>query len=364
MGAYGFTALKIADLLCEAGISFSIAGRNREEMARLKDHYSIIKDSFVVDISDEDATRMLISKADVIINCIGPYNLYGGNVLKFCVEEGKCCIDISGEQNYVRRSFEQYGELAMETGACIIHSLAFESALADLIASSRLNRKDNWEEISSIYYFEKSTPSPGTRLTMQVSKFFPCFCVQDSILKEAGIGSFKRNVENVRQPEMDVIVFMPYPEVYFFYKQYRPKHAATYLLSGKIDASIIMAGTDIKQTLESVLEREARRKKRVPDKEECSRHYFELILYALNAGGEEIAIRISGHNMYMITASLVFTFLYRMLNEDYFPVGIHTPSEVFPEPEKVIELISNTNSLVIDWNVDFKIQKEDPGYTF
>ena len=60
LGAYGFTALKIARLLNKHKIEFIAAGRNHSKLEALQKEFPIVKEIFQVDIeSDDDLDKML-----------------------------------------------------------------------------------------------------------------------------------------------------------------------------------------------------------------------------------------------------------------------------------------------------------------
>lgn len=51
----------------------------------------------VSDCGDEDSLNTMARRGRVVINCCGPYKLYGEPVVKACVQNGAHHVDVSGE---------------------------------------------------------------------------------------------------------------------------------------------------------------------------------------------------------------------------------------------------------------------------
>ena len=60
--------------------------------------------------------------------------------------------------------------------------------------------------------------------------------------------------------------------------------------------------------------------------------------------------------MYEITASILTTFLVKMLDDNLFPPGIHAPSELGIDPESVLNEILDKNSIDLTKNFTFHIK--------
>lgn len=51
----------------------------------------------IADINDEESLKKMTEQARCIVNCCGPYRLYGEQVIKACVATGTHHVDVSGE---------------------------------------------------------------------------------------------------------------------------------------------------------------------------------------------------------------------------------------------------------------------------
>jgi short subunit dehydrogenase-like uncharacterized protein len=357
LGAYGYTARLIAKGLASENIHFSIAGKNREKLVELQNKYPQIISFHEVDIDFDEQLDTLIPGFDLLINCIGPYNLYGQKVLEKCIQEGICYLDICGEQYFVQQSMMKYHQKAIDSGASIFHAIAFESALVDLLAKVKLPQNTKWKEISSVYYFEKSRPSPGTRLSIQTSPYFPTYCLNNNSLKETGISAYSKKVYYPDKPDMDTILFAPYPEILFFQRTYAPQCSASYVLTSRANANYAIQDKGVRPLLQNILEQNKRRLKTGPEDTERQNQFFEIVLFAEENNGKKYSLALTGYDMYGITASIVIIYCKELLNHGIIPKGILCPSDI-GLAKKVFEEIISINQIKISENLTFRILDE------
>ncbi|SOV20747.1 conserved protein, unknown function [Plasmodium sp. DRC-Itaito] len=68
----------------------------------------------------------------VVISTIGPYILYGYNIIKACVEGNCHYVDVCGEHNFILNIYKEFNNIAIEKKLKIIHSASFISAISDI----------------------------------------------------------------------------------------------------------------------------------------------------------------------------------------------------------------------------------------
>jgi short subunit dehydrogenase-like uncharacterized protein len=347
LGAYGYTAALIVAKLSDASVQFSIAGRNLEKLVNLKSNYNLVNQIFRISPESFGELESIVPDFDVIINCIGPFNIYGIRVLEQCIKAGKCYIDICGEQYFIRNSFANLDEEAVKNGASVFHSVSFESALTDLLARSCLPSDEVWKDISATYFFDKSRPSSGTRLSMLVSQHFPVYLVENHLLKESMISSFSKRVSYPNRPEMDAVLYAPYPDILFFDRLFSPQNSCTYILTNQKIARFAVTNNHQRQELGQIIELSKKRVNNGPNPEERKKQYFEIILYAKNLDGKKFCFSLTGNDMYGLTASIVTLFLEHLMGADSIPAGIHCPSEINGS-EMLFKKILTKNKLRIE----------------
>jgi short subunit dehydrogenase-like uncharacterized protein len=137
-GASGFTGRLVAEFYLKTyglggELKWAMAGRNE---AKLKSVRSELGDDsipiFVADSHDKKSLAELVAKTKVICTTVGPYALYGNELVAACVEAGTDYCDLAGETQWIRRMIDQHHEAAQKSGARIVHCCGFDSIPSDM----------------------------------------------------------------------------------------------------------------------------------------------------------------------------------------------------------------------------------------
>ena len=139
-GATGFTGKLVAEyLLRRYGVGrdlrWAIAGRDETKLEELRE--SLGEDAadlpmFTADSFDAASLAELARKTRVVLTTVGPYALYGSDLVAACVEAGTDYCDLAGEVQWIRRMIDTHHERARETGAGIVHCCGFDSIPMDI----------------------------------------------------------------------------------------------------------------------------------------------------------------------------------------------------------------------------------------
>lgn len=86
----------------------------------------------VVDALDADAVAQVVKKIRVLLTTVGPFTLYGSELLAACAREGTHYVDSTGEGPWVRRMIDQHHEEARASGARIMSCCGFDSIPSDI----------------------------------------------------------------------------------------------------------------------------------------------------------------------------------------------------------------------------------------
>lgn len=132
-----FTVYEGVKLL--ANMSWGIAGRNKSkleavlvEMGRKSgtdlSHIPIV----LADVDDQQSLVRMAQQCKIVVNCCGPYRLFGEQVIKACLEAGTHHVDVSGEQQFLEGMQLKYHEAAKEKGVYMISACGFDSIPADM----------------------------------------------------------------------------------------------------------------------------------------------------------------------------------------------------------------------------------------
>ena len=139
-GATGFTGqLVAAYLLREYGVNrdvrWAIAGRNAAKLERVRadlgEDASALQ-ILVADSHDKDALSALAPKTRVVLSTVGPYALYGSDLVEACVDAGTDYCDLAGEVQWIRKMIDTHSARAAKTGARIVHCCGFDSIPSDI----------------------------------------------------------------------------------------------------------------------------------------------------------------------------------------------------------------------------------------
>ena len=138
-GATGFTGRLVAEYLNEQygngdAINWAMAGRSGQKLKAVRDEMGLPAETPLVTANSDDfySLRSLARRARVVITTVGPYQLYGEELVKACIDAGTDYVDLCGEPLWMREMIEKYELDAMKTGARIVFSCGFDSIPSDL----------------------------------------------------------------------------------------------------------------------------------------------------------------------------------------------------------------------------------------
>ncbi|ETN67050.1 saccharopine dehydrogenase domain-containing protein [Anopheles darlingi] len=140
-GASGFTGkytvLESIKLL--GNMRWGIAGRSQNKLEEvLKEVGDKAKTDLsnvpivLADVNNQDSLINMARDCRVIVNCCGPYRLFGEPVLKACLEARTHHVDVSGEPQFLEGMQLKYHEAAKEKGIYMISACGFDSIPADM----------------------------------------------------------------------------------------------------------------------------------------------------------------------------------------------------------------------------------------
>lgn len=135
-GATGFTgritAAYIAKHAEREGLTWAIAGRSEAALIELRESLVGVKpDVVVADIRDKDSLRAMTASTKVLMNAVGPFAMYGPDVVAACLESGTHYLDITGEPEFLNLCFVRHHQAAMDKGIAIVNACGFDSIPAD-----------------------------------------------------------------------------------------------------------------------------------------------------------------------------------------------------------------------------------------
>ena len=133
-GATGFTGKLVAEYLAahykgDAGLKWAMAGRSKDKLAAVRDEIGAPKDLplIVADASDPASLKAMVEQTRSVITTVGPYMLYGNELLAACVAAGVDYFDLCGEPTWMRKKIEEHEAAAKKSGSRIVFSCGYDS---------------------------------------------------------------------------------------------------------------------------------------------------------------------------------------------------------------------------------------------
>jgi len=138
LGSTGFTGRLVAEYLLKqyglgGDLRWAMAGRNE---GKLKSVRTLLGNEdvplVVCDSSKPEDVANLAKMTKVVCTTVGPYALYGSELVAACVEHGTHYCDLVGEVQWMRRMIDQHHETAKANGVKIVHTCGFDSIPSDM----------------------------------------------------------------------------------------------------------------------------------------------------------------------------------------------------------------------------------------
>src|SRR5882724_7392973 len=133
-GATGFTGQLVAEYLAtqyrdDKQLKWAMAGRSLDKLTSIRDTIGASADTalIVADAGDVDSMKAMIAQTKSVISTVGPYQLYGSELIAACAASGTDYIDLCGEPVWMRQMIDAHQAAAERSGARIVFSCGFDS---------------------------------------------------------------------------------------------------------------------------------------------------------------------------------------------------------------------------------------------
>lgn len=133
-GATGYTGRLVAEYLAKrygvgGEIKWAMAGRSADKLAEVREAIGAPKDTPLVtaDAADPASLRAMAARTKAVITTVGPYQLYGSDLVAACAETGTDYLDLCGEPAWMRKMIDAHEAAAKKSGARILFSCGFDS---------------------------------------------------------------------------------------------------------------------------------------------------------------------------------------------------------------------------------------------
>ena len=137
-GATGFTGQLVAEYLAahyrDGSLKWAMAGRSKDKLTSVRDAIGAPADTplIVADASDAMSLKAMLAQTKSVISTVGPYQLYGNELIVACVDSGTDYFDLCGEPVWMRQMIDKHEAAAKASGARIVFSCGFDSVPFEL----------------------------------------------------------------------------------------------------------------------------------------------------------------------------------------------------------------------------------------
>src|SRR5947209_8329911 len=138
-GATGFTGQLVAEYLEQnyggkGDPKWAMAGRNLEKLASVRDAIGEPAETPLIqaDASDPASLKAMVGQTQSVLTTVGPYQLYGTELVAACAASGTDYLDLCGEPVWMRQMIDKNEAAANASGARIVFSCGFDSVPFEL----------------------------------------------------------------------------------------------------------------------------------------------------------------------------------------------------------------------------------------
>jgi len=138
-GATGFTGQLVVEYMLkqygnDKNISWAMAGRSHDKLTAIRDELGVPEEIplLTVDSNKRESIASMVGQTKCVLTTVGPYQLYGGDVVAECVSQGTDYVDLCGEPGWMHEMINEHADEAKQTGARIVFSCGFDSIPFDL----------------------------------------------------------------------------------------------------------------------------------------------------------------------------------------------------------------------------------------
>src|SRR5712672_4048114 len=133
-GATGFTGQLVAEYLAahytgNTAPKWAMAGRSLDKLASVRDAIGAPADTSLIqaDASDPASLKAMVDQTRSVLTTVGPYQLYGTELVAACPASGPDYLDLCGEPVWMRQMIDKHEAAAKSSGARIVFSCGFDS---------------------------------------------------------------------------------------------------------------------------------------------------------------------------------------------------------------------------------------------
>lgn len=220
LGATGYAGGLALEAMTRRGIRPIVVGKREDALRDLAARHGDLEWR-LADVSDPESIRALITRGDVLVTTVGPFDRLGRTVARVAAEEGAHYVDSTGEVGFVRHLREEIGPIAQASGSVMLPAFGYDYVPGLLAAGLALAKMPQATQAEIAYVIEGSLRngkgmSQGTRRTVSEELGRPVLVLQDGVLTERIMASESVHIDGTKRHQ---VILAPGTEVLFL-----PRH--------------------------------------------------------------------------------------------------------------------------------------------
>lgn len=155
-GSTGYTGRLVAEYMQNqyggSDLKWAMAGRSAEKLDLVGKEMGIPASiaKVVANSSDPASLADMVGRTKVLLTTVGPYQLYGTDVVAACAQAGTDYVDLCGEPAWMHDTVREFQTAAEASGARIVHSCGFDSIPFDLgVFYTQAKSREQFGEVCS-----------------------------------------------------------------------------------------------------------------------------------------------------------------------------------------------------------------------
>jgi short subunit dehydrogenase-like uncharacterized protein len=358
-GASGLTGSLIAEALLDHELDFVLAGRDKSRLQAVAERVGN-PEVRTAPVYDVDKLASIFEDADVVVNCAGPFSSIGEPVVRAALQADCHYLDTTGEQEFVRNTYERFESAARQAERVVVNACAFEVALGDWAAhvAGQALEAEGPDSITVAYAVDHMQPTKGTQHSILDALGKPGYCWDHDRWIPVAPGSERREIDYPEPFGRRTALSFPSPEV-ITVPRHSPAHRVQTYMSLGPDTPLTRAasmvapivsplmtpvlGSLLRSGLGAIAHSALEAVHVEPRQVRESR--FAIVAEATHQG-EVARCTLSGVDIYGVSAGIACLAAERLQNEGELS-GVLTPSDIL-DPRDALEEICEQHSIILE----------------
>jgi short subunit dehydrogenase-like uncharacterized protein len=319
-GASGFTGGLVVAELSRRGITTVLAGRSLERLRTVAAEAGVPDAETVRASIGGNALPAAFAGCDAVINCAGPFITSGEAVVRAAITAGSHYVDISGEQLYLLRVFDEFADDAVAAGVTVVPGANDDALPSSLIAQLAAERVMPVEELVIALDLSRSGAAPSRGTLRSALANLATFrsgglCYADGQWR-ADAPARRSSIRFPGEPQPVPVVKFPLPGVATI-----PRHIPVPHVAGVTKSTLVEAFAQITPDLIDA----------VPDgpsQDSRSATRWTVVAEAVGGDGRRARGVVSGQDTYGATAVIAVESARRLAADGAKP-GVLAPAQAF-----------------------------------